>query len=142
MRRVAGTFVLLSCLLVAGYPAPSSEASASATCRRLTESDEDAQALIASAQTTASTYFTDHDGLYMGLSLRALREEEPNLPINRKQAAHEQEGAYLSRALAIEHGEGYVLKARTLDGDTYALRSTSDGEVVRIGSQRETRCNW
>ena len=99
-----------------------------AACRR-GPADAGARALARTEQTTAETFATDHDGFYTGLSRLALRRYEPSIPITPSQAQHEDDRAYASAARAIEHGGGYIVRARTLSGHVYSVLKDRFGHI-------------
>src|SRR5664279_3652067 len=64
--------------------------------------DSSAKELARTAQTTAETYATDHNGSYTGISPAVLKTYESTL-----QTAAGNGNAYLSAAEATEGGQGY-----------------------------------
>jgi hypothetical protein len=142
MRPIGGLLAVVGYLAAAGSLAQPGHAAAAARCQSLHGADARAKEQARTAQTAAETYATDHDGFYTGLSPRVLHRVEYFIVISRREAAREQDQAYLYSAVAIEHGYGYIVRTRAFDGDTYALQRASDGEVTRSGWQRGRRCEW
>jgi hypothetical protein len=93
--------------------------------------DSSAKELARTAQTTAATYSTDHEGLFSGLSPLVLHRYERSITISASDARRHGELAYLSAALPIEHGEGFIVRARTVTGRLYSLLDRRDGQVTR-----------
>lgn len=133
--RVACWLGLVAAVVSATLLAPSA---ALAACPAR-GSDAGAKEVARSAQTSAETYATDHHGLYTGLSpARAQaeggtnrREAEEFLPTTRRQATRTHREAFLYAAIAIEHGAGYILRARAFDGSAYSITRTRNGEIRR-----------
>lgn len=89
--------------------------------------DSSAKELARTAQTTAETYATDHNGSYTGISPAVLKEYEPSI-----QTAAGNNNAYLEKAEATESGEGYkVTAASTTAGHSFSIEKKKTGEVVR-----------
>lgn len=89
--------------------------------------DAQAKELARTAETTAETYATDHNGGYAGLSAAEINSYEKTIPI----VASTKE-AYLS-AVTVETGnEGYSLTVTAEpDGHTFTVTKTSAGTVSR-----------
>ena len=92
------------------------------------------------AEITAETYSTDHNGYYTGLTRRKLHRYEPSLALTPREVRHEGDGAYLSRARAISHGRGYIVRTRSLDGERFAIMREADGEIQRTGWVHGQHC--
>jgi len=88
--------------------------------------DSAAKELARTAQTTAETYATDHNGSYEGISPSVLNEYEKTI-----QTAAGSGNAYLSAAAAIESGEGYEVTAKATDGHTFTVKRLKTGVVER-----------
>ena len=89
-------------------------------------SDSSAKELARTAQTTAETYATDHNGSYEGLSASVLNEYEKTI-----QTASGNGNAYLSAAKAEESGAGFIVTATATDGHTFSVVRKSTGTVER-----------
>jgi type IV pilus assembly protein PilA len=92
-------------------------------------SDASAKELARTAQTTAETYATDHEGKYTGLTVAELKAYEPSI-----QTATGNGNAYLNGAGAVavvESGEGYEVTATSTNGDLFKIHRTSAGVVER-----------
>jgi hypothetical protein len=143
-RPVAGTVFAAAVLAAATLLAPAAPATgvASRDCSAKAPGDASARELARTAQTVAETYATDHEGLYAGLSLAAEHRYEPTLPISEASARREHVQAYLYSALAIEHGEGYIVRARAIDGHTYVILRDRYGNVVASSWRCGQRYAW
>jgi type IV pilus assembly protein PilA len=90
-------------------------------------SDASAKELARTAQTTAETFGTDHNGSYENLSPTILKEYEPSIQIV---SGHG--NAYVSGAKSTEENKGYEVTASSTDGHTFTLKRLANGEVERI----------
>ncbi len=91
-------------------------------------SDASAKELARTAETTAETYATDHNGSYEGLEPKVLNEYEKTIQI-----AEGNNNAWLAVAKPIEGGEGYEVTAdSTVKGHTFTVRGLASGIVERI----------
>ena len=91
--------------------------------------DAQAKELARTAETTAETYATDHNGGYAEMTAEKINEYEKTIPI----AASTKE-AYLSNVEvpAAEKNEGYSLTVTAEpDGHTFTITKTSAGTVTR-----------
>ncbi len=93
-------------------------------------SDASAKELARTAQTTAETYATDHEGSYENMTAAKLKEYEPSI-----QTAAGGGNAYLSTVAVIESGKGYEVTATSTSGDTFTVKRTSEGVVERKCTQ-------
>jgi len=89
-------------------------------------SDAAAKEMARTAQTSAETYATDHEGKFTGLEVKTLHEYEPTI-----QTAAGNGDAYLSLVTVIESGAGYEVTATSTSGDTFKIRRTAEGVVER-----------
>lgn len=128
--------------LVAAANAPSATTAALRDCPRGSSRDARARELARTAQRTIETYATDHNGSYARVSLQRLHRVEPSLTISRAQAEREHLGAYVYEAASFSHGNAYILRARTLRGDRFAITRTPEGELFRDASMRGGGCQW
>jgi type IV pilus assembly protein PilA len=78
--------------------------------------DASAKELVRTAQTTAETYATDHNGEYVGLTSTTLHAAEPTL-----QTAAGKGNAWLSEARELESGKGYEVSAASTNGDEFNI---------------------
>ena len=129
---------LLVTLLLGGV----GSASASDAMRECPTADPGAKELARTAETTAETYSTDHNGYYSGLTRHALRRDEPELPLTRGQGRTFYGDAYLVSARAISHGQGYIVRTRAADGDRFAIMRDADGEIARTAWVHGQHCAW
>jgi type IV pilus assembly protein PilA len=90
--------------------------------------DSQAKELVRTAETTAETYATDHNGEYTwgAEGLKELNAYEKTIPIT-----NNGKEAYLSGAEEKSEGKGYKVTATSTTGDTFSVEKTSTGEVVR-----------
>jgi type IV pilus assembly protein PilA len=88
--------------------------------------DSQAKELARTAETTAETYATDHNGEYKGLSAAEINTYEKTIPIVKKEKE-----AWLSAVAEVESGKGYKVTATSTSGDTFSVEKTGTGEVVR-----------
>ncbi len=89
--------------------------------------DSSAKELARTAQTTAETYATDHNGSYTGMSPAVLKEYEATI-----QTAAGNGNSYLSTAEATEGGEGFKVTATSVTaGHTFTVNRKQTGEVKR-----------
>jgi len=89
-------------------------------------SDASAKEVARTAETTAETYATDHDGLYTGLEPKTLKEYEPTI-----QTEAGNNAAWLVEAEPTEGEEGYVLTAKSVSGHTFTIHRFSTGIIER-----------
>jgi type IV pilus assembly protein PilA len=92
--------------------------------------DASAKELARTAQTTAETYATDHEGLYTGMTTAALHEYEPSI-----QTAAGGGNAYLSTVTVLTGNTGYEVTATSTSGDTFTIKRNSEGVVTRTCTQ-------
>jgi type IV pilus assembly protein PilA len=88
--------------------------------------DASAKELARTAQTTAETYSTDHEGKYTGLTAEELKKYEPSIQIKA-----ENNNAYISVVAVIETGGGYEVTATSTSGDTFKIKRSAEGVVLR-----------
>ncbi len=88
-------------------------------------SDAAAKELARTAQTTAETYATDHNGEYTGLTAKELNKAEPSIQL----------GAGNNNAYIVDPGgvsgvsqTGYTVTATSTNGDTFSIANA--GGVV------------
>lgn len=79
--------------------------------------DLDARMLARTAETTAETIATDHQGTYTSVSPRTIHAVEPEIPTTPEQARRTHRGAYLLSASGTT--SSYVLTTRSQNGDTW-----------------------
>jgi type IV pilus assembly protein PilA len=92
--------------------------------------DASAKELARTAQTTAETYTTEHNGLYEFTTPAELKTIEPS--INTSSTSGE---AYLTTAKGIETNKGYeVVATANNTGDTFKITRNEKGEVSRTCS--------
>jgi type IV pilus assembly protein PilA len=89
--------------------------------------DASAKELVRTAQTTAETYSTDHNGSYTGITAAVLNGVEPTIPI-----ASSGGSAYLSNAVVDSAGDSYTVTATSQPTlNTFSITRYGDGTVQR-----------
>ncbi len=92
--------------------------------------DASAKELARTAETTAETYATDHEGSWAGLSIAEEHSYEPSI-----QTAEGGGNAYLVTAKEVESGKGYEVVAKSVSGDEFKIVRNSEGVVKRTCKQ-------
>jgi prepilin-type N-terminal cleavage/methylation domain-containing protein len=106
--------------------------------------DAGAKELARSAETTAETYATDHEGKYTGLNVTELHKYEPTIPLN-KAAANG--GAYIKETNGVtvsttENEEGFTIVAVAANtGDEFTIVRNKEGEIKRTCSSAKPDCS-
>ncbi|HSZ13642.1 MAG TPA: type II secretion system protein [Solirubrobacteraceae bacterium] len=91
--------------------------------------DASAKELARTAQTTAETYATDHNGEYTGMTAAELEKYESGLLACKKVA--EQTNACFAGVEGAEAG-GYTVKARAANtGDVFTITRAATGAITR-----------
>jgi type IV pilus assembly protein PilA len=92
--------------------------------------DSSAKELARTAQTTAETYATDHNGSYAGMTTKALKEYEPTI-----QTTAGGGDAYLNgegATVVTGSGTGYEITATSVTaGHTFTITKEASGAVKR-----------
>jgi type IV pilus assembly protein PilA len=91
--------------------------------------DASAKELARTAETTAETYATDHNGEYTGMTTKALNEYEPSI-----QTASGNNNAYMAgegATVVIESNKGFEVTATSTSGDTFTIKRNQNGVVTR-----------
>ena len=87
--------------------------------------DSSAKELARTAETTAETYATDHNGSYEGISLEELKKYEPTIQIKAENG-----NAYLSVAKGTANT--YEVTAQSVTaGHSFTIKRGENGEVTR-----------
>ncbi len=107
---------------------------------RLHESDAQARGLARTAQVTAEAIATEHHGEYTHVTPASLQATEPDIPLSRRQAVSYGLTAYLLSASA--DSDGYALTTRAFDGNTYSVRRTAAGQLVRTARECGRQVRW
>jgi type IV pilus assembly protein PilA len=89
--------------------------------------DAQAKELARTAQTTAETFATDHNGEYTGLTAVVLKETEPSI-----QVGAGKNNAYLNESTGVTGASstGYTVTATSTNGDTFSIQNAG-GVVTR-----------
>ena len=87
--------------------------------------DASAKELARTAQTTAETYATDHNGSYANLTAKELHEIEPSIQIGEGN-----NNAYLDEKTGVSGASatGYTVTATSTNGDTFSVQN--EGGVI------------
>jgi type IV pilus assembly protein PilA len=89
--------------------------------------DASAKELVRTAQTTAETYSTDHNGSYTGITATVLNGIEPTIPLLSGQGS-----AYLTGAVVDSAGDSYTVTATSQPTlNTFSITRYGDGTVQR-----------
>jgi type IV pilus assembly protein PilA len=89
--------------------------------------DAAAKELARTAQTTAETYATDHNGSYVGMTAAVMHEYESSIPATQAAAKG---GAYIEEPTVSESGFTVVAVAANT-ADKFSIIRNSNGEVER-----------
>jgi type IV pilus assembly protein PilA len=92
--------------------------------------DAAAKELVRTAETTAETYSTDHEGLFTGMTAAALHTYESSI-----QTAAGNGNAYLSNVTVLTGNTGYEVTATATSGDTFKVTRSAEGVVTRTCTQ-------
>ncbi len=92
--------------------------------------DASAKELARTAQTTAETISTDHEGTYGNVSKSELEKYEPTLKECTKKAS-ELGYACVKAAAEKETGAGYEVETESVSGATYKIARDKNANVVR-----------
>jgi type IV pilus assembly protein PilA len=88
--------------------------------------DSSAKELARTAETTADTFATDHNGEYTGMSVAILHEYEPTI-----QTTSGSGNAYLSAVTVPTSNEFTVTASSVTPGHTFTITRKANGEVTR-----------
>jgi len=99
-------------------------------------SDAQAKELARTAETTAETIATDHNGEYATVSKTELHSYETAIPIVASTG-----GAYLSGVSSTK--SEYSVTTKAVDGDEFTITKTPTGEVIRkcVSPVTKTGCS-
>jgi type IV pilus assembly protein PilA len=89
--------------------------------------DAAAKELARTAQTTAETYATDHNGSYVGMTAAAMHEYESSIPATQAAAKG---GAYLEEP-TVSASEFTITAVAANTADKFSIKRLSTGEVER-----------
>jgi type IV pilus assembly protein PilA len=89
--------------------------------------DTSAKELARTAQTTAETYATDHNGTYEGLGLTSIQLYEKTIIATCPNASN----ACLSAVTSASPFEEYTVTAKATDGHTFSVRREPNGTTKR-----------
>jgi type IV pilus assembly protein PilA len=97
--------------------------------------DASAKELARTAQTSAETYATDHEGEYTNMTTKILKEYEPSI-----QTAAGGGNAYMNgegATVVTESGKGYEVTATSTSGDKFTVKRNKEGVVERVCSPQK-----
>jgi type IV pilus assembly protein PilA len=94
------------------------------TSQQAKAQDAQAKEMARSAETTAESIATDHEGLYEAVSAETLHETEPSVRI-----APSETEAYLSAASSS--AKSYSVTVKATDGDELTISREENGHVAR-----------
>ncbi len=92
--------------------------------------DASAKELARTAQTTAETYATDHEGLYTGMSKAELKKYEPTI-IECTEAASKLGNACLKAVTVPSNNKEYSVETESVSGATFKISRNEEGATVR-----------
>ena len=95
--------------------------------------DASAKELARTAQTTAETYATDHEGLYEGMTVAELHKYEPTIPeCGGATAATLSPPAACLKAVTVpaNHKE-YSVETESVSGATFKIERNEEGQTTR-----------
>jgi type IV pilus assembly protein PilA len=99
--------------------------------------DASAKELARTAQTTAETYATDHNGTYEGMTTGELQKYESSL----KSCPNGSNACFVS-STAIETNGGYEVVTKAYKtGDEFTVKRLANGEVERKCKSAGTGCS-
>jgi hypothetical protein len=137
-KLMLGALLGLTTLALASPTGASTAHVSGHACQRYrSRGDNDARALARRAELLAELLATEHRGSYASVSPKSLHSLERSLPISPSQARHRREHAYLRLASGTK--SSYAVQTRSLNGDTYEIRSSSgwiQRRALACGSSR------
>src|SRR5271170_827469 len=90
--------------------------------------DASAKELARTAETTAETYATDHNGAYVGMGITEMQKYEPTL----KGCPNAENACFESVSTVGSGSEGYIVTTEAYKtGDKFSIEKTAAGEIVR-----------
>ncbi|HUB74628.1 MAG TPA: prepilin-type N-terminal cleavage/methylation domain-containing protein [Solirubrobacteraceae bacterium] len=92
--------------------------------------DAGAKELARSAETTAETYATDHEGAYTGLTIAELHKYEPTIPTGTT-AATANGSAYLEGQPTVATETYKITAVAQNTGTKFTVERNSNGEIIR-----------
>jgi type IV pilus assembly protein PilA len=99
--------------------------------------DASAKELARTAETTAETYATDHNGSYEGMTAGEMQKYESTL----KSCPNGENACFSSVTLVGSKGEGYEVTTEAYKtADKFTIKRTAAGEIVRTCSSTTTGC--
>jgi type IV pilus assembly protein PilA len=100
--------------------------------------DASAKELARTAETTAETYSTDHEGAYKGMNEKELEKYESSLEKCPSKVSEQSNACLLSAAAEGSGSEGYKLITRAANsGDEFTIKREASGTIVRTCASKE-----
>jgi type IV pilus assembly protein PilA len=96
--------------------------------------DASAKELARTAQTTAETYATDHNGEYTSMSTTELHNYESSIKLCAGATASSLNEACL-KTVTLPAAGGYEVETESTSGDTFKITRNSTGEISRTCTQ-------
>jgi prepilin-type N-terminal cleavage/methylation domain-containing protein len=98
--------------------------------------DASAKEMARTAQTTAETYATDHEGAYKGMETKELEKYESGLT-----KCPSTSNACFKESAELESGKGYKVVAKAANtGDEFTIERNEKGEITRKCKSEKTGC--
>ncbi|HEY7934624.1 MAG TPA: hypothetical protein VID48_12455 [Solirubrobacteraceae bacterium] len=101
--------------------------------------NEVAKELARTAELTAEAIATENEGAYTRVSPATLHAEEPDVAITPREG-RQWRGAYLLSASGT--ADSYVATVRASNGNTFTLRRTAAGKIVRTAEVCGAKRHW
>ena len=100
--------------------------------------DASAKELARTAETTAETYATDHNGAYVGMTQAEMQKYEPSL----KSCPNGENACFTSTVTLVgTNDEGYKITTEAYKtADKFSIEKTATGEIVRTCASTTTGC--
>ncbi len=100
--------------------------------------DASAKELARTAETTAETYATDHNGSYSGIKGETpLQTYESSL----KKCPNGENACFVGATEVGASGEGYTVTTKAFKtGDEFTIERTASGEIIRTCKSETTGC--
>jgi type IV pilus assembly protein PilA len=99
--------------------------------------DASAKELARTAQTTAETYATDHEGGYVGMVTGELEKYETGLT-----KCPSTSNACFKESAEVESGKGYKVVTKAANtGDEFTIERSGTGTIIRKCKSEKTGCS-
>jgi len=102
--------------------------------------DVSAKELARTAETTAETYATDHNGTYENMNTAALQKDEGSLPSCPGSVSEQSNACLLSATAEGSGNEGYKVVTRAANtGDEFTITKNKSGVITRMCTSSPSR---